>query len=364
MEGVGLSSPLAQLEGRRALVTGDTGFKGSWLALLLERVGAEVAGFALPAKADSLAERLQRSRPPWSEGDVRDPRAVAGAFRHFQPEVVFHLAAQPLVRRSYRDPIETFSTNVQGTALVLEEARRCAATRAIVVVTSDKCYRNDGSGRPFREDDPLGGEDPYSASKAAAEIVAASYRRSYFERAQPPIGLATARAGNVVGGGDWAEDRIVPDVVRALQAGRPLVLRNPEAVRPWQHVLDVTFGYALLADALLRDASRAWGAWNLAPDAAGTTVRDLVARLLTAWGAPRPWPVEEVPAAEREEPVLRLDAARARAELGWRTHLPTEETIVWTMDWFRRLGDGASARELCDRQLQDYLRRVEPGSAA
>jgi CDP-glucose 4,6-dehydratase len=345
-------------------VTGDTGFKGSWLALLLEQAGAEVAGFALPAETSSLSARLGRPRAPWSVGDVREPHAVAEAFRQLRPEVVFHLAAQPLVRRSYREPIETFSTNVQGTAVLLEAARRCDATRAIVVVTSDKCYRNDGSGRSFREDDPLGGEDPYSASKAAAEMVAASYRRSFFERAEPPVGLATARAGNVLGGGDWAEDRLVPDLVRALQSRRPLVLRNPGAVRPWQHVLDVCFGYALLGEALLRDARRTSGAWNFAPDAAGTTVRDLVAHLLRAWDVPHPWPVEEVRAAEPEAPVLRLDAARARAELGWRPRLGPEETILWTVDWFRRLGAGASARELCAGQLAEYLRRVETESAA
>lgn len=359
-----MSGLLPRLEGRRVLVTGDTGFKGSWLALLLEAAGADVVGFALPAEPSSLSARLARPRAAWSDGDVRDARAVGEAFRRSQPEVVFHLAAQPLVRRSYRDPVETFSTNVQGTAVVLEEARRCAATRAIVVVTSDKCYRNDGSGRPFREDDPLGGEDPYSASKAAAEIVAASYRRSFFERAEPPVGLATARAGNVVGGGDWAEDRLVPDVVRALQSGRPLVLRNPGAVRPWQHVLDVCFGYAVLADALLSEPRRASAAWNFAPDARGTTVRDLVAHLFTAWEVPRPWPIEEVPAAEPEAAVLHLDAARARAELGWRPRLGAEDTIRWTVEWFRRLRSGESARDLCGGQLGDYLRRVETENAA
>jgi CDP-glucose 4,6-dehydratase len=346
-------------------VTGDTGFKGSWLVLLLERAGARVAGFALPAEERSLHARLGRPVPPWGHKDVRDPGALAEAFRQFQPEVVLHLAAQPLVRRSYREPMETFSVNVHGTTALLEVARRSPVTRAIVVVTSDKCYRNDGSGRPFREDDPLGGEDPYSASKAATEIVAASYRRSFFATADPPVGLATARAGNVLGGGDWAQDRIVPDVVRALESGRPLMLRNPSAVRPWQHVLDVCYGYAVLAVALLDDPRRGDGPWNFAPDVPGLTVRELVGRVLTAWEAPRPWPVvEEAPeAGAPEAPILRLDAGRARAVLGWRPRLDLDETVRWTAEWYRDLADGDSAQSLCARQLESYLGRVAAGRA-
>jgi len=348
---------LSELHDRRVLLTGHSGFKGAWLATLLAEVGSQVQGFAQAPGEPSLHRLLGRGAPPWGYGDVRDRAAVERAFAEGQPEVVLHLAAQPLVRRSYADPVGTFSANVQGTVHVLEAARACPSVRAVVVVTSDKCYRNDGGGRRFREDDPLGGDDPYSASKAAAEVVTAAYRRSYCARADPPKGVATARAGNVLGGGDWSEDRLLPDVVRAIAAGQPLVLRYPEAVRPWQHVLDVCYGYALLAAALLRDPTHHARAWNFAPAEDGLPVREVVELALARFGSSLGWR-RASEAQPPEAQALRLDATQARTELSWRSQLSVEEAVSWTVDWHRALDGGRPALDLCREQWAAYSRRL------
>ncbi len=318
-------------------------------------------GFALAPNHDpSLHELLGRSSPPWGYGDVRDPAALGRAFSESRPEVILHLAAQPLVRVSYLDPATTLSTNVQGTVNVLEAARACPSVRAILVVTSDKCYRNDGRGRRFGEDDPLGGDDPYSASKAAQDIVTAAYRSSYFARADPPVGVATARAGNVLGGGDRSRDRLLPDVIRSIESGRPLTLRYPDAVRPWQHVLDVCHGYALLAAALLRDPRGASRAWNFAPMEDGMAVRQVVEIALARAGSSLGWARTPEPQPP-EDPALRLDPTRARRELGWRSRLSIAEAVEWTMDWHGGLAAGRSARELCHEQWLAFSARPGEG---
>jgi CDP-glucose 4,6-dehydratase len=367
LEGLGLKSrvlpAMARLADRTLLVTGDTGFKGAWLVTLLERLGAHCHGFALaPATSPSLHALLGRGAPEWGYGDLRDDGRIARVMAAVEPEVVLHLAAQPLVRRSHADPAGTFATNTGGTVAVLEAARHCRSVRAIVVVTTDKCYRHDRLDRPFREEDALGGPDPYSASKAAAELVAASYRESFFARAEPAVGLATARAGNVLGGGDWSEDRLLPDVLRAIESGRPVRLRYPHAVRPWQHVLDVAAGYAALAGELLADPARAARGWNFAPaDASPIKVHEVVELAMRAAGSDLGWQRdagEHVPEALE----LRLDASRAREELGWQAALSPREAVQWTVDWHAGLRDGRSAADLCAGQIDAHLGRLGAGS--
>jgi CDP-glucose 4,6-dehydratase len=275
--------------GRRVLVTGHTGFKGAWLSLWLQRLGAEVMGYALPPPTDpSLFELAKLARRlDHVVGDVRDLDALLTAFDRHAPEVVFHLAAQPLVLRSYREPKETFDTNVGGTVNVLEAVRRTPSVKAVVVVTSDKCYENREWVFGYREDDAMGGHDPYSASKGAAELVTAAYRRSFFapDASTRVVGLASARAGNVIGGGDFADDRILPDALRAVQAGKPLLVRNPGSTRPWQHVLDPLAGYLLLATRLLDDPGRYAEAFNFGPDLSGvSSVRELVTSFYASLG--------------------------------------------------------------------------------
>jgi CDP-glucose 4,6-dehydratase len=322
--------------GRRVLLTGHTGFKGAWLALWLHELGAVVTGFAGPPpgepslfQAAHVGDLLDDRRGDLRAGDV----PAAGA------EVVFHLAAQALVRRSYEDPVGTWDTNVGGTVRLLEAVRDAAPGAAVVVVTSDKCYANDGSGRAFREDDPLGGHDPYSASKAAQELVAASFRDAYGMR------IATARAGNVIGGGDWGADRLVPDFFRAAAAGETLVVRNPGARRPWQYVLEALEGYLVLAEHLAGSPEYAL-AFNFGPDAAGERrVGWVVERLQAAW----PSEVEVRVATDsraHEAPVLRLDASLARERLGWAPRWELGRALEATTGWHRRVAAGEDAREV------------------
>lgn len=337
-------------KGKRVLLTGHTGFKGSWATIWLREMGAEVTGIALapdthPAMFDLCSvDALCHS----VELDIRDRIALARAVQDARPEIVIHMAAQALVRPSYGDPVGTWETNVLGTAHLLEATLAAPEVSAVLVVTTDKVYENDGSGRAFCEDDPLGGHDPYSASKAAAEILVASYRRSFGSR----IRILSARAGNVIGGGDFAADRIVPDIWRAARAGERLVLRYPQATRPWQHVLDCLAGYLLYLEAAIGDGSMA-SSLNFGPDAAATgeaTVAELTAAMQDALGAPTGWAQEPGPVPP-EAGRLVLATEAARRALGWRDRLPSAAAIAATADWYKALGAGADMQAFTRAQI-------------
>lgn len=337
--------------GARVFVTGDTGFKGSWLCLWLRELGAEVWGFALPPERGSLYATARVGRlVRHVDGDLRDAGAVLRAARRARPRYVFHLAAQALVRCSYRDPKETFDVNVGGSVNLLEAVRALPGLRALVYCTSDKCYEDLGLARGYREDDALGGNDPYSASKAAAEVVFASYRKVLLPAA---LGAASVRAGNVIGGGDWAEDRIVPDLARAYAARRPLVLRRPGDIRPWQHVLDPLHGYLLLGARLAAAPSRYAGSWNFGPEArAARTVRELVGEFGRAWGAAAP--VLLKPTREHETRFLRLDPGKARRRLGWSQRWGFRRAVEETARWYKADAAGGDARDLCRSQIAAF----------
>jgi len=338
--------------GKRAFVTGHTGFKGSWLCAWLLEAGARLSGYALAAQGErALFEDAGLAADMTSTiADIRDRAALEGALRASTPDVVVHLAAQSLVRESYERPIETFSVNVIGTAALLEAVRAVPSVRAVVVVTSDKCYKTGDPDRRHTEEDPLGGDDPYSASKAGAEFIAASYRESFFEGRT----VATARAGNVIGGGDHARDRLLPDLLHAFDEGRPALLRRPDAVRPWQHVLDPLAGYARLAEMLYDAPARFAGAWNFGPpedhEVPVSRLADLAA---AAWGAPAQWRVESGQHPP-ESAVLRLDSAKAARELGWRGRVPLASAVDWTVAWHVARTRGASARELMRRDIARF----------
>lgn len=343
---------------RRVLVTGHTGFKGSWLASWLKRAGAVVAGIALPpepGRPNLFAAANVEHGTHSTLSDIRDLSAVQRCMSEFQPEVVFHLAAQALVRRGYRDPVGTFASNVMGTVHVLEAARSTPGVRAVVVVTTDKVYENREWVWGYRENDRLGGKDPYSASKAAAEIAAAAYRETLLTQGGG-VAMATARGGNVVGGGDWSEDRLVPDAVMALLSGQDLTLRNPAAVRPWQHVLELCRGYMLLGARLLDSPTAAIGAWNFGPERENEVeVGRLVTDFIGAWG-PSTSRVRIEDSALKEAGQLRLDHSRARLDLGWRPVLGYAATLAWTADWYRRFHvGGENAEVLVDEQIARYV---------
>ena len=336
--------------GRRVLVTGHTGFKGSWLTLWLDRLGATVTGLALdpPTRPSNFAvSGVAGSLAADYRLDVRNLDGLCRVVSKAAPEVVFHLAAQSLVRQSYAAPLETFGVNVVGTAAVCEAVRRWGQPCALVIVSSDKCYENLEHGRAFEEHDPMGGRDPYSASKGAAELVAASYRSSFFDPAQLErhgVRLATARAGNAIGGGDWTPDGIVADTVRALAAGQPVQVRNPAAIRPWQHLLEPLSGYLTLAARLLSDdAGRFCRGWNFGPAAKDqATVQELEERFLAAWGRGS-WVDCSAPDQPPEATVLRLDIGLARRELDWHPRWTLTEAIERTVSWYRRYHDEAGA---------------------
>lgn len=347
-------------QGKRVLVTGHTGFKGSWLTHWLSRMGATITGFALAPPTEpnlyTLSEAGALIRP--LTGDLRDLEAVRKVFRDADPEIVFHLAAQSLVRVSYREPLETLATNVMGTAHVLEAARD-ARVAAVVVATSDKCYENRGSTRGYVETDPLGGTDPYSGSKACAELVTAAYRHSFFSDGDAAR-IATVRAGNVIGGGDWAEDRLVPDVIAALSSGVPVRIRRPDAVRPWQHVLEPLHGYLMLAERLAGGPEQFASAWNFGPPTLGQSVKDIVRRMIESWGSGS----YEVDAGvhPHEASLLHVDSTKAASALGWSPHLSFDETVDWTVAWYREQLDGASARTLVERDIERFEPRCDCGA--
>ncbi len=347
-----MSAPSASFwQGRRVLLTGSTGFKGGWLALWLKRLGAEVTGLGL-APPEGALFRAARLETEFDNRilDIRDADALHVLFREADPEIVFHLAAQPLVRASYRSPTETFATNVMGTVHVLDACRSSESVKTVVAITTDKVYANCEHLLPYRETDHLGGHDPYSASKAASEIAIQSYRDSFL-KAQG-IGVATARAGNVIGGGDWSEDRLLPDAIRAWSRGQVLSVRHPDAVRPWQHVLEPLAGYLVLAERL-RHAPALAGAYNMGPHThEAADVRTVISMACRSYGS------GEVQFGKVDGPheagLLTLETAKARTVLGVRPRWTLDESVDRTMAWYRRFNDGAGARALCDGDIDAW----------
>lgn len=346
----------AAFNGRRVLITGHTGFKGTWLTLWMRQLGAQVAGYALPPEgADSHFSLLNLGAEiDHNIGDVRDLQSLSKCFDNFQPEVVFHLAAQPLVRQSYSEPKETFDVNVTGSVNVLEACRHSEHVRALVYVTSDKCYRNKEWIWGYRENDELGGYDPYSASKAAAEVVFSSYMDSFF-RKRPDFGAASVRAGNVIGGGDWAVDRIIPDCIRALLRNEPIHVRNPTATRPWQHVLEPLWGYLLIAARLLEDPKNFSGPWNFGPNSSSVrAVSDLVTMITSQWGSGS---VEYSPQvdAPHEAQLLHLNCDKAHQKLGWLPKWEPERAITESIEWYQTIARQQPARNISVAQIQRYM---------
>lgn len=361
VEDLGLMAFGAAFKGRTVLITGHTGFKGSWLSLWLHDLGAQVVGYSLaPDTNPSLFRQLGLSRLVDSRlGDIRDVVRLRKVFRETRPEIVFHLAAQPLVLASYEEPAETFAVNVQGTVNVLEAIRGTPSVRGCVVITTDKCYENLEKDRAFREGDRLGGRDPYAASKACAEMVASSYRDSFFSMTaakRHPCSISSARAGNVIGGGDWAKDRLIPDCIRALKIGKPPIVRNPGSTRPWQHVLEPLRGYLRLAELQLAKPEKYADAWNFGPqDADARTAGQVADLVVRAWGSGR-W---TAPVSNGRQPhearFLRLDSSKARAYLGWRPVCNVEEAVAKTVAWYSASTKrGFDAVKFSLNQLREY----------
>jgi CDP-glucose 4,6-dehydratase len=343
---------------RPVLVTGHTGFKGAWLTLWLQALGARVTGFADAIPTTPSLYELARVGDGVQDvrGDVRDHRAVLDAFAGHEPEIVFHMAAQAFVRRSFADPRATYETNVMGTVNVLEAVRATPSVRVVVNVTSDKCYDNREQRRPFVEDDPKGGHDPYSNSKGCAELVADAYLRSFFAPRPDGPRLASARAGNVIGGGDWGEDRLIPDIMRGALAGAAIAVRNPDAVRPWQHVLNPLSGYLRLAQALHADPGHQ-GGWNFGPAVEDARpVRWIADRLTQLWPGDLRWELDCNPAAPHphEAHYLALDASKARAELGWSPAWTLDDALAGIVDWYGALRDGEDMRAVTLAQVEAF----------
>lgn len=346
--------------GRRVFVTGHTGFKGSWLCLCLSLLGAEVTGYSLSPPTDPSLYELARVNDMLQSciADIRDRERLASVMSAAEPEIIFHLAAQPLVRDSYTYPVETFATNVMGTVNLLEAVRGCSSVKAVVNVTTDKCYENRERSQGYREDDCLGGYDPYSASKACCELVTGAFRSSYFNPAaykEHGVAIATARAGNVIGGGDWAVDRLVPDIIRSLLTGEVVRIRNPYAIRPWQHVLEPLSGYLTLAGRLYENGPDFAEAWNFGPsEVDAQPVEWLVNRICRLWGETARY-VIDAGDHPHEAHYLKLDGAKSLSRLGWQPRWNLEETLQSTMEWVTAYRDGGDMQKVCVEQIETYF---------
>ena len=346
-------------EGKRVLLTGHTGFKGSWLSLLLQSMGAKVTGYALaPPTKPSMFEIADVAQGMISIiGDIRDLTKLQAVFKEHQPEIVIHMAAQPLVRYSYQNPVETYSTNVMGTVHLLEAVRNTPSVKAVVNITTDKCYENREWVWGYRENEPMGGFDPYSNSKGCAELVSAAYRSSFFNAnnyAQHGVATATVRAGNVIGGGDWAQDRLIPDILAGFEQGRKVDIRNPHAIRPWQHVMEPLRGYLTLAEKLFEHGPSFGEGWNFGPsDEDAKPVGWIVEQMAALWGNDAQWQVDtgEHP---HEAHYLKLDISKARSRLDWHPALRLKDALALIIDWSKQRAAGANMRQLTLDQLQAY----------
>jgi CDP-glucose 4,6-dehydratase len=352
--------------GKQVFVTGHTGFKGTWLCLLLERLGAHVSGYALePPSSPSLFQLAGvADRIDSVHGDIRDFDKLHQTIRERRPEIVIHMAAQALVRRSYRDPIENYSTNVMGTVHLLEAVRRVGSPRVVINVTSDKCYQNREMIWGYRETDAMGGHDPYSSSKGCAELVADAYRNSYFTPKQGeslPI-LCSVRAGNVIGGGDWAEDRLIPDCIRSLSKNEAVLIRSPHAIRPWQLVLEPLEGYLTLAEKAWDGGSEYAGGWNFGPrDSDAQPVRQIVERIVSLWGPGARWTLSDGP-HPHEAHYLKLDCTKSRAKLDWEARTNLALALDWIVDWYRDVGRGKNAYHVSHETLDRFLSLERPST--
>ncbi len=341
---------------KKILVTGHTGFKGSWLSLWLQHVGAKVVGLSLePPTQPNLFTLANVANGMTSIiGDIRDYEKVLSTVKTHQPEIVFHMAAQPLVLHSYQEPIETYATNVLGTTHVLEAIRQVGSTKAIVNITTDKCYENKEWNWGYRENDTLGGHDPYSNSKACAELVTSAYRNSYFKKLN--IGLASARAGNVIGGGDWAKNRLIPDIVQACMDNKPVCIRNPHALRPWQHVLEPLSGYLQLAQLLYTDTEKYAEGWNFGPtDDDIKPVQWIAGFVVKHWGDKASWYLDQDPNKLHEATYLKLDCSKAHAQLDWQPQWNLEMGLVKTIEWYKAYQDKKDMHAVTVKQIEQFL---------
>lgn len=359
MDKIDFSEILKSFKGKNIFLTGHTGFKGTWLTFLLTEVGANVMGYSLEPESDPSHFNMLKLDKKIKHiiGDVRDTSKLATTLKSFNPEYVIHLAAQPLVKRSYDDPADTFSTNLMGSVNLLDAVRKCDSVRSLVFITSDKCYENVEWLWGYREIDRLGGRDPYSASKGAAEIIFSSYARSYFSK-RPTLGAASARAGNVIGGGDWAADRIIPDCIRAIEKNLPIQLRSPNATRPWQHVLEPLSGYLVLASKLYNDPEKYAGSWNFGPSSSEVRTVEEVSRTIVKHMERGSIEIMTSQSQAHEAQLLQLNCDKAHQNLGWYPRWGIEETLAETALWYKNILEGGNAETITKNQLYKYFKEL------